>query len=150
MNKGEDRNNFKFGKDKLDLNKNGEVKEMDKELFNQYRECLQNFNINIGNDINEMIGKLFTEKKKPDKKFELKTSNKPLDILVYLKVSQQLSESWDNKVPDSEFTKSVQEFIYLYLHIFFLFIIIIISLMITGLISMFYLIKLFHENYLFL
>ena len=140
INRGEERTNFKFGKDKLGVFKKNQAQEMDKDLFIQYRECLKNFNVDIGKDINEMIGKLFTDEKKPDLNLELKNSGKTLDTLVYFKEEIKLVEFEDNKIPDSEFTKSFQEFIYLYLHIFFLFFIIIISIMVSGLISIFYLI----------
>ena len=141
LNKGEEKETFKFGKDKLGLEKKKDFQQWDQKLFTQYKECLSNFNVNIGNDINEMIAKLCTDEKKHDghNKKNLKASNSILELFIYFRNSEKEEDLENNKVPDSEFTKSVQEFFYLYLHIFFLFLIIIISIMITGLISMFYL-----------
>ena len=140
LNKGEEKGRFKFGKDKLDVYKKSKTQQMSKELFNQYRDCLLNFNVDLGKDLNEMLRKLFTDEKKPELKLEYKTTSATLDTLVFFKEEDKLTDFIENKVPDSEFTKSVQEFVYLYLHIFFLFLIIIISIMITGFISMLYLI----------
>ena len=139
LNKGEEKGKFKFGKDKLDEYKKNNAREMDNNLFIQYRECLKNFNVNIGENLNEMLEKLFTEKDKPQINLELKISRSTLETLIYIKEEAKATETLDDKVPDSEFTKSVQEFIYLYLHIFFLFLIILIAIMITGIFSMFYL-----------
>ena len=139
INKGEEKSKFKFGKNKISSNNKTRAEKLDNDSFIQYRECLKNFNVDIGNNVDEMIGKLFTEENEPEEKLKLKCTDNTLDTLVFFKLELKSSELKDNKVPDSEFTKSLQEFVYLYLHIFFLFFIIIISIMVIGLISIFYL-----------
>ena len=139
INKGEEKSKFKFGKNKISSNNKTQAKKLDNDSFIQYKECLKNFNVDIGNSVDEMVGKLFTDETEPKTKLELKCTDNTLDTLVYFKAEIKMSELKDDKVPDSEFTKSIQEFVYLYLHIFFLFLIIIISIMVIGLISIFYL-----------
>ena len=90
-----------------------------------------------------MLEKSFPEKDKPQINLELKISRSTLETLIYLKEEMKVTDRLNDKVPDSEFTKSVQEFVYLYLHIFFLFLIILIAIMIPGIFSMFYLLILF-------
>ena len=58
---------------------------------------------------------------------------------IYFKIRERMRKQGRDSVPDSTFIMGFQEFIYLYLHIFILLSIIVISVMITGLISIFYL-----------
>ena len=86
--------------------------------------------MSYGENWNEMLEKSFPEKDKPQINLELKISRSTLETLIYLKEEMKVTDRLNDKVPDSEFTKSVQEFVYLYLHIFFLFLIILIAIMI--------------------
>ena len=59
-------------------------------------------------------------------------------------VEENNKKNGNSFVPDPDYIKDIQEFIYIYLHIFFLLFIIIISIMIPGVISIFYLLICFY------
>ena len=129
---------------------------MDEDLLIQYRECLKNFDVDIQT---KNLNKMLEIKERPDCNPKMKLTNKNLDQLLwgkayYYKSLEYKKKNGDNNIPDSDFIKAFQEFIYLYLHIFFLFFIIIVSIMIPGLISIFYLLICFyyliHSHYIYL
>ena len=130
---------------KIDDEQKQEIKDMKQE----FKECLKyNFNVNIKGDI---LDDKEENSQKEDSNFEPKMSftNDTFDMLIYgkVKVLKEIEERQKknkNCIPDSDFIKGFQEFIYLYLHIFFLFFIIMISMVIPGLISTFYLIICFY------
>ena len=149
MNKGEKKaanSKFDFGAVKLHFFLRREVKQMDKELFNQYKECLMNFNLDIGNNLDEMLKKFSIEKE--EQKFPTlpmrAADNNAMEKAIcfrdrFFNWRDKMKKEGNEKIPDSSFVKSFQEFTYLYLHILFLLAIILICIMITGIISIFYL-----------
>ena len=124
---------------------------MDKELFNQYKECLMNFNLDIGNNLDEMLKKFSIEKE--EQKFPTlpmrAADNNAMEKAIcfrdrFFNWRDKMKKEGNEKIPDSSFVKSFQEFTYLYLHILFLLAIILICIMITGIISIFYLLICFY------
>ena len=154
MNKGEKKaanSKFDFGAVKLHYFLRNEVKQMDKELFNQYKECLMNFNLDIGNNLDEMLKKFSIEKE--EQKFPTlpmrAADNNAMEKAIcfrdrFFNWRDKMKKEGNEKIPDSSFVKSFQEFTYLYLHILFLLAIILICIMITGIISIFYLLICFY------
>ena len=154
MNKGEKKaanSKFDFGAVKLHFFLRREVKQMDKELFNQYKECLMNFNLDIGNNLDEMLKKFSIEKE--EQKFPTlpmkAADNNAMEKAIcfrdrFFNWRDKMKKEGNEKIPDSSFVKSFQEFTYLYLHILFLLAIILICIMITGIISIFYLLICFY------
>ena len=156
-NKGEKKeaeNKFNFATIKLTKRLKEQVINMEKPLFEQYRDCLRNnFHFDIGETLDIFKNKLNIHKpsvENEDKINEekndiLMTNNEELNKLISYKVNsyknreKSRKEGTDN-IPDSDFVKSFTEIIYLYLHILILLLIIIVSLMITGLLSIFYII----------
>ena len=140
---------FNFGSLKLNDFVKRNINEMDDKLFNQYRECLKNFNLDVGRNIDEMkkcfniIDEDEAKKGMPGPRFDPKDEELlklVKGVIRYFNIRERMKKQGRDFVPDSDFIRKFQEFIYLYLHIFILFGIILISIMITGLISMFYLI----------
>jgi hypothetical protein len=138
-NKGEEepeKLKFNYEDVKLSTYQKDEIKRMDENLLIQYRECLKNFDVDIqAKNLNKMI----EIKEGPDYDLKMEHTNKNLDELLINKIEEYKSIEYKKKagdydIPDSDFIKAFQEFIYLYLHIFFLFFIIIVSIMIPGLI----------------
>ena len=122
------------------------IKEMDKNLFKQYEECLYNFDVDIGSQSFENMLEI---KEDPEVELKMKYRNHTYEYLIYkkveiLKLCEIMKKNGDYSIPDPDYVKVLQEFIYIYLHIFFLFFIIIISIMIPGLISIFYLVICFY------
>ena len=158
-NKGEEepeKLKFNYEAVKLSPYQKEEIKRMDEDLLIQYRECLKNFDVDIQT---KNLNKMLEIKERPDCNPKMKLTNKNLDQLLwgkayYYKSLEYKKKNGDNNIPDSDFIKAFQEFIYLYLHIFFLFFIIIVSIMIPGLISIFYLLICFyyliHSHYIYL
>ena len=148
VNRGEKESaNSKFNFESVKLNgiMKREIKTMNNKLFTQYKECLINFNLNIGETLEEMkknFDVIKEEKSMPAPNF--KPNSTEVEKLIikknnYFQFRERMKREGRDNVPDSDFIRAFQEFIYLYLHIFILLLIIIISLMITGLISIFYL-----------
>ena len=131
---------------KLTTEQKQKILNIDENLLNQYKECLKNFDINIDR---EHVSKALEIKEQPSINTEMICTNKTVDYLIFKKVKnsmikEQKIKDGDNNIPDSDFAKAFQEFIYLYLHIIFLFFIIIIAFTINGIISIFYLIICFY------
>ena len=148
VNRGEkEPSNSKFNFATIKLNDfiKRELKNLDNNLYNQYRECLLNFNLELGKDINEMLKTLSIDNKDSQGPgFRNNKLTKEYEKLIdwrdiYFKIRERMRKQGRDSVPDSTFIMGFQEFIYLYLHIFILLSIIVISVMITGLISIFYL-----------
>ena len=148
VNKGETQtatSKFSFGALKLNMMMKREIQNMSNELFTQYKECLINFNLDIGQNIHEMMKNFsMTKEEQNQQRPTFKPDATETEKLIlrknnYFRFRERMKKEGRDNVPDSDFVKSFQEFIYLYLHIFILLAIIIISLMITGLISIFYL-----------
>ena len=151
---------FNFGSIKLEPYMKNQILYMDIDRFNQYRDCLRNnFYLDIGETREDLCKKLVINKIKDEndnKKIDdmddddiPKTKKEELNKLIlyksnYFKMREKNRREGTNNLPQSSFVISFQEIIYLYLHILILFLIIIISLMITGLISIFYIVICFY------
>ena len=147
INRGEKRtatSKFNFGAVKLNEMMKREIKSMSQKTFTQYKECLLNFNLDIGNNTDE-LNQIFSIK--DEQRFQspnFKPDAKEYEKLIlrknrYYQFREKMKREGRDNVPDSEFIRAFQEFSYLYLHIFILLAIIIISVVIPGLISIFYL-----------
>ena len=164
-NKGETKaaqEKFNFAAIKLPAKLKGQVTRLDYNLFCQYRDCLRNnFNLDIGETLKDFMEKLNIKKYTPIKtnkedgnqgnknEKEIIIENKGLkDILTrkknFYKMRERNRREGTDNIPESDYVKALQEILYLYLHCFILLIIIIISLMITGMISIFYIVICFY------
>ena len=139
---------FNFGAIKLSSEKKAQVRNMERKVFEQYRDCLRNnFDFDIGETLDIFKNKLNLDLNNDliesiEKKDDIpKTNNEELNKLIIYKVDlfQKKEKNKDN-IPDSNLVKFLNELIYLYFHCFILLLIIIDSLMITGLLSIFYII----------
>jgi hypothetical protein len=132
------------------------VKNMDKALFIQYRDCLRNFELDIGDNLQVFHDKLNINnrvdnenKDSEDRKDANITDNEELNKLLVFKLDyykrreRNRREGTDN-IPESKFFESFQELLYLYLHCFILLFVIIVALMITGMFSIFYIVICFY------
>ena len=132
------------------------VKNMDKALFIQYRDCLRNFELDIGDNLQVFHDKLNINnrvdnenKDSEDRNDANLTDNEELNKLLVFKMDyykrreRNRREGTDN-IPESKFYESFQEVLYLYLHCFILLFIIIVALMITGMLSIFYIVICFY------
>ena len=138
-----------------------DVKKMSIDLFIQYRDCLRNnFNLDIGEKIQDFFKKLNIKLRGPNNaqnrndnlpqkdENELVIENEGLkDVFSRKKAFYRMRErnrrEGTENIPESDFIKGLQEILYLYLHCFILLLIVIISLMITGMISIFYIVVCF-------
>ena len=138
VNRGEKESaNSKFNFESVKLNgiMKREIKTMNNKLFTQYKECLINFNLNIGETLEEMkknFDVIKEEKSMPAPNF--KPNSTEVEKLIikknnYFQFRERMTREGRDNVPDSDFIRAFQEFIYLYLHIFILLLIIIISLL---------------------
>ena len=148
---------FNFGSIKLSPIIKKQVKYMNQNLFEQFRDCLRiNFELDIGENLSQLKGKLNIRDEEENDKNDLendnnivRTNNEEINKLIlyktdyYKKREKNRREGTDN-IPESNFVKSFQEIIYLYLHCFILLFVIIIALMITGMLSIFYIIVCFY------
>ena len=137
---------FNFKTVKLSTIDKENIKRIDKKLLNQYTECLKNFDVDIGG---ENFQNMIQIEKKLVININMEPINQTYDIMIYYKTINFALEEINKKngnsfVPDPDYIKDIQEFIYIYLHIFFLLFIIIISIMIPGVISIFYLLICFY------
>ena len=155
-NKGERKikgDKFNFGSIKLPPRIKSHVKNMDKNLFIQYRDCLRNFELDIGDNLEIFHEKLNIKNRvnnennlgQEDKNNVIHTENEELNKLIIYKIDYYKRREINRRegtdiIPESHFVKSFHEVFYLYLHCFILLFVIIISLMITGMISIFYII----------
>ena len=160
-NKGEKKeaeDKFNFATIKLTPRLKSQVINMEKPLFEQYRDCLRNnFHFDIGETLDIFKDKLNIHKPSAENDMNnidkineekndiLMTNNEELNKLIsykvnYYKMREKSRKEGTDNIPDSNFVKSFTEILYLYLHIFILLLIIIVSLMITGLLSIFYII----------
>ena len=163
-NKGETKaanEKFNFGSINLSPRIKYDVKTvMNIDLFTQYRDCLRNnFNLDIGQTMQDFFKKLNIKNRGPNDgkkgynpqkdENELVIENEGLnDVFArkknFYRMRERNRREGTENIPESDFIKGLQEILYLYLHCFILLLIIIISLMITGMISIFYIIICFY------
>ena len=164
-NKGETKaagEKFNFGSIKITPPLKRQIKNMKEKLFLQYRDCLMyNFNLDIGENLEEFVSTKLCLKpdlneqnnleqmKDSDKDNTIKTNNEELNKLIvfktnYYKIREKNRREGTDNIPESPFVKSFQEIVYLYMHCFILILVLAISLMITGMISIFYIVICFY------